>query len=141
MLDLRIDFDAPLYLMLLAGLPIFWLVGRHSLRALQTWRQKAALFLRLAVAGMMVVALAEPNWLTLIRRLSVVFVVDADSIQREELAHALNYVNAAAQHRNPSRRQGRGIARIYGDKLVDSAHEAMARADTLYTVRPVRSRS
>jgi len=64
---------------------MFGWIGRKSLQALGGWRRRAALFLRMAVATLLIVALAEPNWLTLIRRLTVMFVVDASgSIQRTE---------------------------------------------------------
>ncbi len=109
-----LDFDAPQYLLLLAVLPVFWLLGRRSLRALGGWRPTAALGLRFAVAGLIVVALAEPNWLTLMHRLTVLFVVDgSDSIQPEELSGALNYVNAAAQQRNAQRGDRAGVV-VFG---------------------------
>lgn len=120
MLNSWIDFDSPQYLLLLALLPVFWIIGRHSLRLRNSWQHSAALGLRLAVAGLVVVALAEPNWLTLMHRLSVLFVVDAsDSIERDELDSALKYVNAAAEQRNKQRGDRAGVIVFGGEPAVE----------------------
>lgn len=112
--DWSIDFDSPYYLFLLLALPAFWFVGRRSLQGLGPWRRHMALFFRMAVAGLIVVALAEPNWLSMMRKLTVLFVVDAsDSIQRDELTHAIDYVNAAAKQRNAERGDRAGVV-VFG---------------------------
>jgi hypothetical protein len=102
--DWSVDFDAPRYLFLLALLRLIWLIGRHSPGALPVWRRRMALLLRLAVATLMIVALAEPNWLSIVHRLTVLFEMDAsDSIRRDEVDSALKYVNAANQRRHATR--------------------------------------
>jgi Mg-chelatase subunit ChlD len=112
--DWSVDFDAPRYLFLLALLPLFWIISRHSLGALSSWRRRTATFLRLAVATLLIVALAEPNWLSIIHRLTVMFVVDtSDSIRRDEVASALKYVNAAAKQRDASRGDRAGVV-VFG---------------------------
>lgn len=112
--DWSVDFDAPRYLLLLVLMPIIWLAGRRSLAALGAWRRRTALFLRLAVASLIILALAEPNWLTLMHRLTVLFVVDAsDSIKKEELDQALKYVNAAAEQRDAGRGDRAGMV-VFG---------------------------
>ena len=79
-----VNFDSPRYLVLLAILPAFWFVGRRSLAALGNRRRHFALTLRLAIATFFIIALAEPNWQSLLHRLSVMFVVDASSsVQRQ----------------------------------------------------------
>src|SRR5262245_40694383 len=104
MSDWSVDFDAPRYLFLLALLPLIWFIGQRSLSALTAWRRRAALLLRLAVATLIIVALAEPNWLSIVHRLTVLFVVDtSDSIRRDEVDSALKYVNAANQQRDAAR--------------------------------------
>ncbi len=109
-----IDFDAPQYLVLLVLLPVIWWVGRRSIRAFSSWQQRIALWLRLAVAALVVIALAEPNWLTLMNRLTVLFVVDAsDSIDRQELKQAIDYVNAAAKQRDAERGDRAGVV-VFG---------------------------
>jgi Mg-chelatase subunit ChlD len=116
----RIDFDSPFYLLLLLVLPVFWILGRRSLRSNGTWQNKAALSLRLMVAGLMVVALAEPNWLTLINRLTVLFVVDAsNSIESGELSAALDYVNAAAKQQSGDRGDRAGVVVFGGEPAVE----------------------
>jgi Mg-chelatase subunit ChlD len=109
-----VHFDAPKYLLLLAAMPLFWLIGRRSLRALGSWRRHAALLSRLAVATLLIITLAEPNWLTIIDRLTVLFLVDASSsIEREELAHTIDYVNAAARQRDADRGDRAGVV-VFG---------------------------
>jgi hypothetical protein len=96
MTDWSIDFDAPQFLWLLVLLPFFWLFSRRSLHALSKWRRRSALALRMLVATALILALAEPNWLELAHKLSVLFVVDgSSSIEQAELQDALNYVNKA----------------------------------------------
>jgi Mg-chelatase subunit ChlD len=119
-LNWSVGFDAPQYLLLLAILPMFWLIGRRSLQALGEWRQRSALLLRLTVASLMVIALAEPNWLTLIHRVTVLFLVDAsDSIQPDELAHALDYVNSAVDQRRTDRGDRAGVVVFGRDATVE----------------------
>lgn len=108
--DWSVDFDAPRYLFLLALLPLIWFIGRHSLSALIAWRRRAALLLRLAVATLIIVALAEPNWLSIVHRLTVLFVLDtSNSIRRDEVESALKYVNAANEQRDAARGDRSGL--------------------------------
>lgn len=115
MADWSIDFDAPQYLWLLVLLPLFWLVSRQSLHALGNWRRRAALALRMIVATLLILALAEPNWLELAHRLSVLFVVDgSSSIEQTELQDALDYVNqAVATQRDEARGDRAGVV-VFG---------------------------
>jgi uncharacterized membrane protein len=115
MTDWSLDFDAPQYLWLLAILPVFWLLSRRSLHALSRWRRRSALALRMIVATLLILALAEPNWLELAHRLSVLFVVDgSSSINQTELADALQYVNkAVATQRDESRGDRAGVV-VFG---------------------------
>ncbi len=115
MTDWSIDFDAPQYLWLLVLLPVFWLVSRRSLHALGKWRRRVALGLRLLVATLLVLALAEPNWLELARRISVLFVVDvSSSIDQAELQNALNYVNQAVATQRDTARGDRAGVVVFG---------------------------
>ncbi len=109
-----VDFDAPRYLLFLFLLPLFWFVGQRSLQSLNTWRRSCALGLRLAVATLLILALAEPHWLTLMRRLSVMFVVDAsNSVRRDELDSAVQYVNTAEKQRDTTRGDRAGVV-VFG---------------------------
>ncbi|HEX4412623.1 MAG TPA: VWA domain-containing protein [Lacipirellulaceae bacterium] len=115
-----VDFDAPRYLLLFALLPVFWFVSRRSLSSLGNWRRRLALGVRLAIASLFIVALAEPNWQALIRRLSVMFVVDAsNSVQRSELNSALKYVGAAATQRDVTRGDRAGVVVFGRDAAVE----------------------
>jgi len=113
--DWSVDFESPRYLLLLLlVLPIIWLAGRRSLAALGAWRRRIAVALRLVVAALIILALAEPNWQTLLHRLTVLFVVDAsDSIRYEELSDALKYVSRAAEQRDPTRGDRAGVV-VFG---------------------------
>jgi Mg-chelatase subunit ChlD len=120
MFDRSVDFDAPHYLLFLLLLPLIALIGRRSLAALGRWRRRFAILLRLGVATLLIVALAEPNWQTIIHRLSVMFVVDASSsIHREELGSALKYVNAAATTRDKTRGDRAGVVVFGRDPSVE----------------------
>jgi Mg-chelatase subunit ChlD len=115
MTDWSLDFDAPQYLWLLALLPLFWLLSRRSLHALSQWRRRTALGLRMLVATLLVLALAEPNWLELAHRLSVLFVVDgSSSIDQTELQDALAYVNKAANTQRDAARGDRAGVVVFG---------------------------
>src|SRR3972149_1415632 len=115
MADWSLDFDAPQYLWLLALLPLFWLVSRRSLHALGKWRRRAALGLRMLVATLLIPALAEPDWLGLAHRLSVLFVVDgSSSIDHAELQDALAYVNKAVATQRDATRGDRAGVVVFG---------------------------
>jgi Mg-chelatase subunit ChlD len=115
-----VDFDSPRYLALLVLLPAFWFLGRRSLTSLGSWHRRFALALRVAIAAVFILALAEPNWQSLLHRLSVMFVVDASSsIQRAELDSAVKYVSAAAQQRDASRGDRAGMVVFGRDPSVE----------------------
>ena len=115
MLDWSLDFDAPQYLWLLVLLPVFWFTSRQSLHALTKWRRRSALALRMIVATLLILALAEPNWLELAHRLSVLFVVDgSSSIEPAELKDALAYVNKAVATQRDANRGDRAGVVVFG---------------------------
>jgi len=115
MTDWSIDFDAPQFLWLLVLLPFFWLLSRRSLHALSKWRRRSALALRMLVATALILALAEPNWLELAHKLSVLFVVDgSSSIEQAELQDALNYVNKAVATQRDATRGDRAGVVVFG---------------------------
>ena len=115
MTNWSIDFDAPQYLWLLVLLPFFWLLSRRSLHALSKWRRRSALALRMLVATALILALAEPNWLELAHKLSVLFVVDgSSSIEQAELQDALNYVNKAVAKQRDANRGDRAGMVVFG---------------------------
>ncbi len=61
MLDYRLDFERPYYLLLLALVPVLWWIGRHSLAGLGTWRRWLALGVRSLLVVLIAAALAEDS--------------------------------------------------------------------------------
>ncbi|MEZ6184273.1 MAG: VWA domain-containing protein [Planctomycetota bacterium] len=96
-MNVPIVFASPSYLLLLPPLLLLVLVwGRRSLAGLERWRRRLALFLRLAVVTLVVLALAEIEWRDLTQRVEVVFVVDRSrSIPEAKGDEALELINAA----------------------------------------------
>ena len=111
MFDSSCDFDSPGYLLWI--LPVWiciWLISRSSLSSLGPVRRWFALGLRMLVSFMLVAALAEPNYLTLGKKLAVMFLVDGSaSITREESEQAIAYVNEAAKQRDTQREDRAGV--------------------------------
>ena len=103
---MRIDFDQPLYLLLLLTLPVLWLWGRRSFAAFGRWRRRAALFLRAAVMGAIVLALAEINVVHTNDRIAVIYLLDSSlSISPEQSKAAIQFINQSRAERR-DRRQG-----------------------------------
>ncbi len=71
-----ITFDRPAYLLLLVLVPVVWIVGRKSLAALGPLRRYAALVLRTAVVVLLVLGVAEIQWVQTSRRLTVFYLLD-----------------------------------------------------------------
>ena len=59
MFDYSVHFDRPIYLWLLAVLPLFWIIGFRSLAALGSVRRWLALLLRTTVAAMLILAVVS----------------------------------------------------------------------------------
>ncbi|MCA9228103.1 MAG: VWA domain-containing protein, partial [Planctomycetales bacterium] len=110
MTDWQISFDAPWLLALTGVLPLFWWIGRRSLRQLGTWRRSTAVGLRVLIAALIIGALAEPNWVAIGQRIAVLFLFDGSaSIDRDEREQALQLVNAAASRRQAERGDRAGV--------------------------------
>ena len=104
--DYAIDFDSPRWLALLALLPILWLMGRKSLRALGPWRRVLALLARAALVTAMVFALADVQIVRKTDRLAVIYLLDRSlSVSPDEGARAIEYINTS---RAANRDSGRG---------------------------------
>ena len=96
-MDYGFSFDSPNYLWLLVPLlPAMWFVGRRSLSGLGRVRGGLALLLRSAVALLLVLALAELQWVRSHQRLSVFFLVDRSLSMPDDAARPIaDYINAA----------------------------------------------
>lgn len=104
--DYSIDFDSPRWLALLALLPILWLMGRNSLRALGRWRRALALLARAALVVAIVFALADLQIVRKTDRLAVIYLLDRSlSVSPSEGARAIEFINSS---REANRDTGRG---------------------------------
>ncbi|MGH7137455.1 MAG: VWA domain-containing protein, partial [Pirellulales bacterium] len=104
----RLDFDSPWYLLLLAMLPVMWWFGRRSLSGLGRVRKWVVLLLRSAVFVLIVLSLAEIQWVRTNDNLTVIYLLDQSlSIPPERRQAMIEFVNEAVrQHRKGLDRVG-----------------------------------
>lgn len=116
-----LEFASPWLLLWATLLPVFWWVGRQSLSALGTWRRWFALSLRMLVAGILILALAEPSALQHVRRLAVLFLFDRSaSMPGGETELATQYINqAVATQRNSQREDEAGVIGFGRDASIE----------------------
>lgn len=85
-------------LLLLAILPAFWWVHRHSLSALPRWQMRASLWLRLLLVTLIILALAGIRWVRITTALAVFFVVDGSaSVEPQQREKALEFIRSAVR--------------------------------------------
>lgn len=95
-MSVPLSFAQPLALALLLGLPAFYLVGRARLARLPAGARRAALIVRLLIAGLVILSLAQPSLARPNDGLAVVFAVDAsDSVAGDARAVAETWVSQA----------------------------------------------
>ncbi|MCS7310055.1 MAG: VWA domain-containing protein [Armatimonadetes bacterium] len=93
-----VEFARPWMLLLLAVLPAFWWVHRHSLAALPRWQSRAALWLRLLLVTLVVFALAGVRWVRTSHAQAVFFVVDGSaSVEPQQRESALQFIREATR--------------------------------------------
>jgi len=96
MVGYRVAFDSPMWLCLLALLPLFWWFALRSLSSLTGLRRIVSCLLRSVVFTLIVLALAEMRLVQATDKLTVVYVVDQSlSIPRSRIVEAIDYVNQA----------------------------------------------
>ncbi len=94
-----VEFARPWMLLLLAVLPVFWWVHRHSLAALPRWQKRASLWLRLLLVTLIVFALAGIRWVRTTTAQAVFFVVDGSaSVEPQRRETALQFIRDAVQN-------------------------------------------
>ena len=105
---LWITFDRPWYLLLLALAPLLWWLGRNSLTGLGAFRRVVVYGLRTAVLLLLVLALAELQWVRQSHRLTVIYLLDQSlSIDVAQRQAMIRYVNTAVErHRDGEDRAG-----------------------------------
>lgn len=115
MFGLRLGFEQPVYLMLLALLPALWWIGYRPLLALGPSRRIMALSLRSLLWTTVVFALAGVQWVWSSERLTVMYLLDqSESIPVARRQLMLNYaIRSVQQHRNRDRGDRTGII-IFG---------------------------
>lgn len=103
-----LDFEHPLWLLLLAGLPVLAWYSRRALAALGPVQRVAAMVLRCAVLGLLVLALAELQWVRTTDRMSVLYVLDQSlSVPPEHRRAMVEWVNRSIRrHRHDDDRAG-----------------------------------
>ena len=98
MFGYSIAFDSAGYLILLALLPLLWLLSFRSLAGLGRWRRLVVLGLRSFVLAMLVLALADLQYQRKNDRLTVIYLLDQSlSIPPDQRQAMIEYVNASIQ--------------------------------------------
>lgn len=111
MFGLRIGFEQPSYLILLAFLPLLWWIGYQPLRALGPIRRFIALTLRSLLWTVVVLAIAGIQWVWTSDRLTVMYLLDqSESIPVAKRQVMLDYaIQSVREHRNRERGDRTGI--------------------------------
>src|SRR5687767_9833443 len=121
MLNYSIAFDRPWYLALLALLPILWWSGQRTLSGLGGLRRWAALALRSVVFTLIVMALAEAQFVRRSDRLTVIYLLDQSlSVPEGQRRQWIDYVNKAVHaHRDQDRQDRVGVVVFGRDAAVE----------------------
>lgn len=108
MLDYRISFEAPWYLLLLGIVPWLWWFSYRRMALLGAGRRLSALLLRSLVLILLVLAMAEAQVVHISQRLTVIYLLDQSlSIPAEQRRAMIRYVNGViAKHRQQKDRAG-----------------------------------
>lgn len=111
MFGLRLGFEQPIYLLLLAILPLIWWMGAGPLRVLGPVRRWLAMSLRTILWLMVVLALAGVQWVWTSDRMTVMYILDqSESIPASKRQLMLDYViDSVREHRNREREDRAGI--------------------------------
>src|SRR5262245_51878683 len=93
MLNIKIAFDQPWWLLLLLLLPLLWVFSFHSLSGLGRYRRLFALFFRTVVFTLLVLALAGIQIQKISDRVTVIYLLDqSESIPKPTREAMLQYV-------------------------------------------------
>jgi len=137
MFNLRLDFDAPVYLSLLGLLPLLWWISYRRLASLGPWRRWFALGFRSVVVIAIVAAVAGVQAVWVTERVTVLYLLDqSDSIPAEQRALMLDYaVENVRLHRDRAREDRVGVIVFGRDALI----EVPPFADDLPQIRRLES--
>lgn len=121
MMPYRLGFDHPVYLWLLALLPVIWWVGFTRLAALGGVRRILALLFRTVVWSAIVLALAGVQWVRVSDRVTVMYLLDqSESIPQAKRQVMLEYViRNVRRHRDRTREDRAGIVVFGRDAAIE----------------------
>ncbi|MEX0675986.1 MAG: VWA domain-containing protein [Pirellulales bacterium] len=129
MLDYRLAFDNPYYLVLLGLVPVVWLMGLKSLAGLAAWRRGLALLVRSLLVVLVVLALAEIQLVRTSRRLAVLYVVDRSaSVPADKSATLVEYINRSAARYLDHTREDRSGVIVFGREAAVESPPLVGRA-------------
>jgi uncharacterized membrane protein/Mg-chelatase subunit ChlD len=112
---LEIAFDSPGYLALLAILPLVWWFSFSSLAGLGQVRRAVAIGLRSLVFVLLVLALAETQWVRVSQRLTVLYLLDQSlSVSPQQSDAMVKYVNKAISSQRDRAQQDRAGVIVFG---------------------------
>jgi uncharacterized membrane protein len=116
-----IIFGRPWSLLLLAIVPLLWLISYRSLAGLGPYRRLAALILRSLVLAGLVLALAEIQFRKTSDKLTVIYLLDqSESIPADKRRAMVDYVvREVAAHRNVKREDRAGVIVFGREPLVE----------------------
>ena len=114
------DFRTPLFLILLAAIPVLILVQRKAHLSTAKWRKRVTFFLRGAALLCAILALANLHRTHKEQRLAVVFLIDvSESIRPTQYGEASREINAAVAKLKPTDKFG----------IISFAREAVLRLE------------
>lgn len=101
------DFQSPLFLLLLAIIPIFYIIQLRTKVIASKWRKRTTFLLRCAALLCVILALANLQHTHREQRLAVAFLLDtSDSIDQTQREIAINKINSAIAELKPTDRFG-----------------------------------
>ncbi len=137
-----ISFDSPIWLVLLATIPLVWWLGQRSLGAMGRVRRLFVCALRSLIVALLVLAVAEMEIVRSTDRVAVIYLLDqSSSVPPEDRAAMIQYVDAAiAEHRTPRDMAGvivfgheAGIEVPPSDEQIRIAQRVESRLDPTFT--------
>lgn len=121
MFGFRIDFESPIYLGLLALLPLMWWISFRRLESLGTARRALAILFRTAVVAAIVMAIAGVQIVWQTERVTVLYLLDqSESIPEAKRAQMLEYaIENVRLHRNAAREDRVGLIVFGGQAAIE----------------------
>ena len=115
MFQRSIAFDAPWFLLLLLALPVLWWSGYRTLAGLGRVRRWIALALRTIVYTLLVLALAEVQFVRTSDKVTVLYLLDQSlSIPETQRREMIRYVNESIRRQRDKDREDRAGVIVFG---------------------------